>query len=44
MSGATKCNFPCDAIKGGNIHKLNEEEIEVLPYDQNCQKIFAKKF
>ena len=30
MSGATKCNLPCDTMEGGKIHKLNDEEIEVL--------------
>ena len=32
MSGATKCNLPCDAMEGGNIHKYNDEEIEVLQF------------
>ena len=32
MSGATKCNLPCDAMEGGKIHKLNDEEIDVLQF------------
>ena len=40
MSGLPKCNLPCDTKEGCIIHKLNDEQTEVLQFRFGFQVIY----